>query len=92
MLPGQLTPRLQESLVRLSTWIPSFAKATAELAWFTQAQVHPDTARRLTEAAGATAVALDTAAAEHDLHAAVVCGDRPLVVGRPSLQRLVRPL
>jgi hypothetical protein len=60
LLPGQLTPRLQEALVRLSTWIPSFAKAAAELAWFTQVEVHKDTARRLTEAAGAVAVTLDT--------------------------------
>ena len=56
-MPGRLTPRLHEGLVRLGTWIPSFAKAAAELAWFTGAQVHPDTARRLTEAAGAAAVA-----------------------------------
>jgi hypothetical protein len=67
LLPGALTPRVQESLVRLSTWIPSFAKAAAELAWFTQVEVGRETARRLTEAAGATAVALDTARAAHIL-------------------------
>ncbi len=67
LLPGRLTPRLQEALVRLSTHIPSFAKAAAELAWFTQAAVHADTARRLTEAAGATAVLLETAEAAHIL-------------------------
>lgn len=59
-MPGRLTPRLQEAVTRLSTWIPSFAKAAAEVAWFTQVQVSADTARRLTEAAGAVAVALDT--------------------------------
>src|ERR671927_659190 len=63
LLPGQLTPRLQEALVRLSTWIPSFAKAAAEFTWFTQVEVHPDTARRLTEAAGAATVRLDSAEA-----------------------------
>ena len=31
LLPGSLTPRLQEALVRLSTHIPSFAKAAREL-------------------------------------------------------------
>jgi hypothetical protein len=45
LLPGNLTPRLQEALVRLSTHIPSFAKAARELTWFTGAQVHADTAR-----------------------------------------------
>jgi len=67
LLPGAFTPRIQESLVRLSTWIPSFAKAAAELAWFTQVEVGRETARRLTEAAGATAVALQTAHAAHIL-------------------------
>jgi hypothetical protein len=63
LLPGCLTPRLQEALVRLSTHIPSFAKAARELAWFTGTQVHADTARRRTEAAGALLVAHETAAA-----------------------------
>ena len=53
LLPGALTPRLQEALVRLSTQQPSFAKAATELAFFTGATVHSDTARRRTEAAGA---------------------------------------
>ncbi len=30
LLPGSLTPRMQESLVRVSPHIPSFAKATTE--------------------------------------------------------------
>ena len=60
LLPGSLTPRLQEALVRLSTHIPSFAKAARELTWFTGAQVHPDTARQRTEAAGAVLVAYET--------------------------------
>lgn len=63
MLPGNLTPRLQEALVRLSTQQPSFAKAAAELAFFTGATVHSDTARRRTEAAGAVLVAHETAEA-----------------------------
>ncbi len=64
LLPGSLTPRLQESLVRLSTWIPSFEKAAGELAFFTQVQLSKATATRLTEAAGAAAVAVQTAEVE----------------------------
>jgi hypothetical protein len=67
LLPGSLTPRLQEALVRLSTHIPSFAKAARELAWFTGAQIHPDTARAHTEAAGALLVAYETSEAERIL-------------------------
>jgi hypothetical protein len=63
LLPGNLTPRLQEALVRLSTHIPSFAKAARELTFFTGAQVHADTARARTEAAGAVLVAYETAEA-----------------------------
>jgi len=68
LLPGSLTPRLHEALVRLSTHIPSFAKAARELAWFTGVHIHPDTARRRTEAAGQLALAHETAQAEHILH------------------------
>lgn len=63
LLPGSLTPRLQETLVRLSTTQPAFAKASAELAWHTGTTVHADTARRRTEAAGAVLVAHETAEA-----------------------------
>jgi hypothetical protein len=64
LLPGSLSPWLAEALVRLSTHIPSFAKASRELAWFTGVTVHPDTARRRTEAAGAVLVAHETAEAD----------------------------
>ncbi len=67
LLPGMLTPRLQESLVRLSTWIPSFAKAMQELAHFTQVNVSRATAQRITVAAGAAAVAVQTAEVERIL-------------------------
>jgi hypothetical protein len=63
LLPGNLTPRLQEALVRLSIQQPSFAKAAAELAFFTGATLHADTARRRTEAAGALLLAHETAEA-----------------------------
>lgn len=64
LLSGQLTPRLQEGLVRLSTHIPAFAKAAVEFAFWTQVEVHRTTARRISQAAGATAVAKETAEAE----------------------------
>ena len=67
LLPGTLTPRLQEALVRLSTQQPSFAKASRELAFFTGTMVHADTARRRTEAAGALLLAHQTAEAERIL-------------------------
>jgi len=67
LLPGTLTPRLLETLVRLSTTQPSFAKASAELAWHTGTTVHADTARRRTETAGAILVAHETAEAERIL-------------------------
>jgi len=63
LVPGNLTPRLQEALVRLSVVQPSFAKASAELAFFTGATVHADTARRRSEAAGALLLAHETAEA-----------------------------
>lgn len=68
LLPGNLTPRLQEALVRLSTHIPSFAKAARELAWFTGVTVHADTARQRTETAGSLLVAYETAQAARILH------------------------
>jgi hypothetical protein len=67
LLSGELTPRLQEGLVRLSTHIPSFAKAASEFAFWTQVEIHRTTASRISEAAGATAVALQTAETEHIL-------------------------
>lgn len=67
LLPGQLTPRLQEGLVRLSTHIPSFAKAAKEFAFFTHVEVQRTTACRISEAAGASAVALQTKQAEQIL-------------------------
>lgn len=82
LLSGELTPRLQEGLVRLSSHIPSFAKAAAEFAFFTQVEVHRTTASRISEAAGATAVALETAQAERILQSQAhpPCGPERLVL------------
>jgi len=81
LLPGSLTPRLQEALVRLSTHIPSFAKAAREVAFFTGTHLHADTARRRTEAAGALLVAHETAETERILRDLPVppCGPTTLV-------------
>jgi hypothetical protein len=57
---GTLSPYLHESVVRLGTWLP-FEQVPRGLAHFTQATVSVDTARRLTEAAGAALVAWETA-------------------------------
>jgi hypothetical protein len=63
LLPGQLTPRLHESLVRLGTWLP-FAQAAEAVAFFTGVTVAATTVRRLTEGAGAAYEAVQTAAVE----------------------------
>src|ERR1041384_2110650 len=85
LLPGQFTPRLQEGLVRLSTHIPSFAKAAREFAFWTQVDVHRSSACRLTEAAGATVVALQTAEAEHILRTQPCAPQTASQSGRASL-------
>jgi hypothetical protein len=59
LLAGQLTPSLQESLVRLGVWMP-FARAATEFKYFTHVKVSEPTTRRLTEAAGAAYVAVQT--------------------------------
>ena len=60
LLPGALTPSLQEDLVRLGAWMP-FGRAAQELAHFRHTVVSRPTVERLTEAAGAAYVAVQTA-------------------------------
>lgn len=60
LLPGALTPSLQEDLVHLGTWLP-FDKAAQQLRRFRQTDVSRPTAERVTEAAGAAYVAVQTA-------------------------------
>jgi hypothetical protein len=60
LLPGSLTPSLQERLVRLGAWLP-FAPAAAMLTHFTGVTVSASTARRLTEGAGAAYLAVQAA-------------------------------
>jgi hypothetical protein len=61
LLPGCLTPRLQEQLTRLGSWM-AFAKAAEMLEAFTGVAVTEDYVRQHTEAAGAAQVALQTEA------------------------------
>jgi hypothetical protein len=60
---GAFSPRLLESIVRLGTWLP-FEQVPEGLAFFTQVRIGEETARRLTEAAGAALVAVETAELE----------------------------
>jgi hypothetical protein len=57
LLPGPLSPRLQEDLVHLSTWMP-FARAAKELAHFTRVDVSETSVRQHAELAGAAYVAV----------------------------------
>ncbi len=59
LLPGPLSPRLQEDLVHLSTWMP-FERAAKELAHFTRVDVSETSVRHHTEVAGAAYVAIQT--------------------------------
>jgi hypothetical protein len=63
LLPGGLTPRLQEQLTRLGAWMP-FGKAAKLLEAFTRTAVSEDYVQDHTEAAGAAQVALQTEAVE----------------------------
>jgi hypothetical protein len=64
LLPGsRLTPRQQEHLVHLASWMP-FEQAGKMLACLLGVQVSEPTVRRQTEAAGALAQAVQTAQAQ----------------------------
>ncbi|CAG0933360.1 hypothetical protein TFLX_03025 [Thermoflexales bacterium] len=60
LVPGRFTPRLQESLTRLGTWMP-FRHAAEEREFFTGVAVSEATARRVTERAGRAYVDVQTA-------------------------------
>jgi hypothetical protein len=59
LLPGSLTPRLQEAVVRLGTRMP-FGSVVQELTFLKHVTTTEATLRRQTEAAGAAYVALQT--------------------------------
>ena len=62
LLPGALTPSLQEDVVHLATWMP-FARAASELCRMRGVRVSGAAVRARTEAAGAAYVAVQTAQA-----------------------------
>ena len=64
MLPGRLTPLVQEHLAHLGTWMP-FAKAADMLNRFTQVSVSEATAQRHTETIGLAYEAVQLAEVEH---------------------------
>jgi hypothetical protein len=63
LLPGSLTPNLQEDLVHLGAWMP-FGRAVKELQHFRGVHISRPTTERLTEAAGAAYAAWQTAEVE----------------------------
>jgi hypothetical protein len=63
LLPGQLTPNLQEDLAHLGSWMP-FKRAVKELEHFRGVDISRPTVERLTEAAGAAYVAWQIAEVE----------------------------
>jgi len=63
LLPGQLTPLLQDQLAHLGAWMP-FAHAARMLTDFTQVSVSESSAQRLTEAIGIAYEAVQLAEVE----------------------------
>src|SRR5260370_5129897 len=76
LLPGVLTPRLQEQLAHLGTWMP-FLPAAQMLARFTGVPVSAATARRLTEVVGRAGAAVEAAEVAHLLEALPPVPDGP---------------
>jgi hypothetical protein len=64
LLPGRLTPLLQDHLAHLGAWMP-FAKAAALLECFTHTQVSESSAQRYTEAIGMAYEAVQHSEVEH---------------------------
>jgi hypothetical protein len=81
LLPGELTPSLVESLVRLGAWLP-FTPAATLLGHFSQVAVSEATARRRTEQAGAAYVAVQAAEVER------LEQERPAAPAGPAIQLL----
>lgn len=63
LLPGSLTPRLAESVVRMGTWMP-FGRAAQELEHLLGVRVSEASVRRISERAGASYVAVQQAEVE----------------------------
>jgi hypothetical protein len=81
LLPGHLTPSLQEDLTHLGTWMP-FARAAQMLQRLLGVSVSEATARRLTEQQGAAYAALqdeEVARIEQELPPAAQGADKQLL-------------
>jgi hypothetical protein len=76
LLPGPLTPQLQETLVRLGTVVP-FGRAARLFTHWTHTTVSESTARRLTERAGTTYAAVQDAEAVALTRHVPECRDAP---------------
>jgi len=81
LLSGSLSPQLWEGLVRLGSRL-SFAQAVDELAFFWKVDVSDETARRVTEAAGAAYEAVQAA------ECASIRTDLPEPPQGPAVQQL----
>lgn len=81
LLPGKLTPRLQQAVVRMGAWMP-FARAAGELEYLLGVDLSEPRVRRLTEQAGAALVAVQAAEVERLERAA------PIAPAGPELQLL----
>lgn len=79
MLPGAFAPSLVADAVRLGTWVP-FSRIPALLHGFVRTLLSEPTVRRLTEAAGAAYVDVQTAAVEHLEQSGVAAPAGPAVL------------
>ena len=77
LLPGTLTPRLQDQLAHLGTWMP-FGPAAELFARCTGVAVSPAMARRLTAVVGRAYVAVQAAEVER------LCDELPPVPAGPE--------
>jgi hypothetical protein len=62
--PGSLSPRSQEQLAHLATWMP-FERAVQMFTWFTRVQISEATARRHTYQVGNAVLAVQNAQTSH---------------------------
>ncbi len=81
LLPGKLTPRLQQSVVRMGTWMP-FETAAGELEYLLGVTLSEPRVRRLTEKAGAAMVRVQEAEVER------LEREAPAAPAGPALQLL----
>jgi len=78
LLPGKLTPRLGQCVVRMGSWMP-FGRAAKELEYLLGVRLSEARVRRLTEKAGAAMVAVQEAEVERLEHEAPVAPAGPLL-------------